>query len=880
MEKDKNNFQDKIRQMLKEGEADDYVMVAFFIDRFQLISTFYGADEGDRMLAYIEKTLRRIEEKENGFTYGKVGVDVFCFAMEYKQKAVEKVVADIKEVMESFDAEYDVEPNFGLYVIKDIGMPVDMMYNNASAAAKKCAGNYLQYFSYYTDEMDRQLKKEQEILNEMHGALEGEEFQVYLQPKYNIHSNLIVGAEALVRWMHPEKGVVSPGEFIPVFERNGFITKLDFYVWEQTCKILKNWIDLGHAPKPISVNLSRANLYLSKLVENITKLVDKYGIPHQLLEFEITEGTYAMEPAALIRVTEGLRANGFVIAMDDFGTGYSSLNILKDIEIDILKLDMQFMVDSKDSSRGQNILASMLRMAKWLKIPVIVEGVETQEQIDFLKSVGCEYVQGFYFAKPMPITEYEELCDKEYMARDNVKGSEEYDYDIDLLFQSNPQMQLLFGDLLQPLAVFEFDGMNMEMVRVNEAYFDMFGADDNAVRMGRPIELVGDQYKETVLNAFVRATAKKGTSYCEFIRYLADGTTCWIGLKLRYVKELGGKHVIMGIFDDITAQKQIDFELFRYRRVVSGESSEEKIMLIVDDEYENRRQLMEVFGQDYHILQASDGAEALKVLEEEADVSIILLDLIMPEIDGWSFLRHRKEDDDLMGIPVIVLSEKINRRDQEEAMNLGVSDYIVRPFVAEIVKKRVNNAIDAVTLMKETMKKVVNASRFVQIDQLTGLYKKDSALLVIEEYLKDFSDEKNALLLFHIDELPQQSRRYAQLYQDSLLRKIGEILRDTFRQDDICFRLDSNTICAFARNFKAISKLKKRLAEFGELFLADNKSGSLELTYNIGAVYTPECGETINQLLDNARNALQKSTLAGKNKCCVYFVAEDREEIK
>lgn len=876
MENGKNNFQEKTRKMLEDGKANNYVMVAFFIDRFQLISAFYGAKEGHRMLDYVEKTLTDIEEKEDEFIFGKVGSDIFSFAMKYEQITVENIITSIKETMEDFDAEYDVELNFGLYVIKDKNMAVDMMYNNASAAAKKCAGNYLKYFSYYTDEMDMQLKKEQEILNEMHGALERGEFQVYLQPKYNIHSNLIVGAEALVRWLHPEKGVVSPGEFIPVFERNGFITKLDFYVWEQTCKILKKWLDQGISPKPISVNLSRANLYLSKLVKNITDLADKYGIPHHLLELEVTESTYATKPTTLIRVAEALRANGFAIAMDDFGTGYSSLNILKDIEIDILKLDMQFMVNSKNSSRGQNILASMLRMAKWLKIPVIVEGVETQEQVDFLKSVGCEYVQGFYYARPMTVAAYEELCGKEDLARDTVKDSETYDYDIDLLFQSNPQMQLLFGDLLQPLAIFEFDGTNMEMVRVNEAYFDLFGSDDNAIRMGKPIELVGDQYRETVQDAFSRATENMGTASCEFIRYMVNGTTIWIDLKLRYLKEIGGKHLILGLFNDITAQKQIDFELFKYRRVVIGENGDEKIMLLIGGKMENRHHLMELFTPDYNVLQASNGAEALDILEEEPDVSIVLLD----EMDGWEFLRHRKENGNLMGIPVILLTEQMSRTEQEEAMNMGVSDYIVRPFVPEIVKKRVSNAVDAVTLMRETMKRVTNASRFAQIDQLTGLYKKESAVVVIEEYLKDFSNEKNALLLFHIDDLSEQSKKYAHIYQDSLLRKIGAILRDTFRQDDICFRLSDDTICAFAKNFKAVSKLKKRLAEFGDLLLSDNKPESLELTYNIGAVYTPECGETINELLNNAKNALERSIVAGENKCCIHLVKKDRKEIK
>ncbi|MGF6375406.1 PAS domain S-box-containing protein [Clostridiales Family XIII bacterium PM5-7] len=566
MKRRKKDFQNKVHQLLDQKKADSYVITAFFIDRFQLITTFYGEQEGERILDGIETALMEIQNKNEDFVFGRIGIDVFCFAMEYEKNVVEELLAEIKFRLEGFDAEYDVNPNFGLYVIKDMSLPIDMMCNHASVAAKKSAGNHLRFFSYYTEEMDILLKREQEILNEMHGALERGEFHIYFQPKYNIHTNFIAGAEALVKWIHPHKGIISPTEFIPIFERNGFITKLDFYVWEQTCKQLKCWIDQGFAPKPISMNLSRANLYLSKLEQIITDLVDRYGIPYHFIELEITESTYATESEILSRVTENLRAKGFLVAMDDFGTGYSSLNILKDIEIDILKLDMQFMVQSKNSRRGQKILASMLRMAKWLKIPVVVEGVETHEQVNFLKSVGCELVQGFYYAKPMTVEAYEELCYKEYLDKKTKIVS---DYDIDLLFGYNEELQRLFGNILQPLVIFEFDGVNMKMIKVNEAYLDHYGADDDAVSMDRPIEFVGEPYRKIVENAFYRSTLKSGTSSCEFIRYMMDGKEVWIELKLRYIKQMDHKHIILGIFDDITTQKKIDSVLEEAKRMVA-----------------------------------------------------------------------------------------------------------------------------------------------------------------------------------------------------------------------------------------------------------------------------------------------------------------------
>ena len=251
--------------------------------------------------------------------------------------------------------------------------------------------------------MSLRLEREQEIINEMNHALEAGQFCIYLQPKYDLEKSMLCGAEALVRWIHPEKGMVSPGEFIPIFEKNGFIAKLDYYIWEMVCKQLQIWMKQGMQPKPISVNVSRVNLCNPQIVDRITELTKRYEIPPELFQLELTESAYMDNPVVMKQVIKKLRSNGFTILMDDFGNGYSSLSILKDMEIDILKIDMSFFGDSEIPGRGENIIASVVRMAKWLNIPSIAEGVERKDQVNFLRGVGCEFVQGYYFARPMPI---------------------------------------------------------------------------------------------------------------------------------------------------------------------------------------------------------------------------------------------------------------------------------------------------------------------------------------------------------------------------------------------------------------------------------------------------------------------------------------------
>lgn len=402
-------FFDITKTTLANNPTKKFIMVYSSIERFPFITAYYGEKEGDSLVKYIAGKLDEICHKCDLFTYARVESDVFCFCMEYSDGIIEFIVKRFRFMLEKYGADYDLEPNFGIYIIEDNSMSIERIYNNAALAAKEGENQYLNYYTIYTGELDERLKNEQKILNDMHKALENDEFIIYMQPKYNVYTNKIVGAEALVRWQHPDRGLISPGTFIPVFEKNGFIAKLDYYVWEKTCQILRNWIDEGIDPNPISVNISQVDIYNTNLAQNIIRLSDKYNIPHRLLELEITESSYGNNPEDVIKVVDELRKNGFTILMDDFGNAYSSLNLLKDIEIDVLKLDMRFLSDTKKTGRSENIIASVIRMAKWLHIDVIVEGVEEARQAEFLRTVGCNYAQGYYYCHPVAVSEYETI---------------------------------------------------------------------------------------------------------------------------------------------------------------------------------------------------------------------------------------------------------------------------------------------------------------------------------------------------------------------------------------------------------------------------------------------------------------------------------------
>lgn len=405
----KKKFFEITHQMLISNPNKDFAFVRLDIDRFKLINTFFGMKEGDRLLKYIASELKRFSLDNTLFTYGRIEADVFCVCLAYDENTAKLLLSTAREALENYDLNYSIVPSFGIYIVKNKELPVHTMFDMATLASKQCKDSYVEFYSIYNEVLSRTLIREQEITNEMDFALENGQFQLYLQPKYNLKSGSPNGAETLVRWIHPIKGIINPSNFIPLFERNGFISKLDFYIWEKACQLIRHWIDCGYNPLPISVNVSRVNLYNPKLEYALINLVEKYEIPPYLLNLELTESAYTDNPAIIKKIMTRLHSYGFIVMMDDFGSGYSSLNILKDIHIDILKLDMKFLSNNENPDRGESILSSIIEMAHKLNITVIAEGVETEAQATFLNNVGCDYAQGFYFDRPMPISDYEDL---------------------------------------------------------------------------------------------------------------------------------------------------------------------------------------------------------------------------------------------------------------------------------------------------------------------------------------------------------------------------------------------------------------------------------------------------------------------------------------
>ena len=409
----KEYFYQQVRDRLRENPEKEYTIVCSNIENFKLYNDTFGTEAGDRLLREIADLTRQMMGSSG--ICGRFGADRFLCLQEREREQEDRLSFGNSKLTVSSVLK-NLVMRWGIYEVIDRSVPVEQMCDRAQLAADSIKGQYNQYFAIYDDALRGKLLREQAITEAMVTALNEGQFKVYLQPKYSLHDDGLAGAEALVRWVHPEWGFMSPGEFIPLFEKNGFITQLDRYVWEEVCRLLRDWREKGYASIPVSVNVSRADVYQVDLVETLQDVVERYGVEPGQLHLEITESAYTENPGQILDTVARLRQQGFVIEMDDFGSGYSSLNMLNQMKLDILKLDMKFIQSETAKPAEQGILRFIVSLARWLNLSVVAEGVETREQLERLREIGCDFVQGYFFARPMPDAEFEALL-KEQSAR-------------------------------------------------------------------------------------------------------------------------------------------------------------------------------------------------------------------------------------------------------------------------------------------------------------------------------------------------------------------------------------------------------------------------------------------------------------------------------
>lgn len=547
-------FMEEARRFIPGAVPGAYCMAAIDILHFRLYNKLHGRDGGDRFLRRTAQRLEAIRAEHSGAT-GYFEGDNFCVVMPWRMELLEQlweaVAADINQEGSVIGA----VPLLGVAPIDDLELPPEIYYDRATLALGQAAAR--SHIICYDPGMENDLEEEMRLLLEVTGALERDEFIFFAQPQCDISTGKVVGAESLVRWQSPTKGIIPPGKFIPALERSGAIYLLDRQVWEKVFQWLRSWIDRGYRPVPISINISRIDIMSMDVPAYLLSLLEKYDLPPKYIKAEITESAYAEEDETINSTVDRLRAAGFLVMMDDFGSGYSSLNMLKSVPVDVIKIDMRFLeIGEGEEQKGIGILESIVNMARLMGLPIIVEGVETLQQENVLRSMGCRYTQGYYYYKPLPIDQFEAaLADERRLDHTGLHCKQVEAFHVREFMDGNLFTDSMVNSILGPSAIYDLHDGRIDITRVNEQYYSLVGLDvsDNKDLSRKVWDNVRDDDRHILLGLLEQAYENPHAGAEGNIHYLrVDGKVLWVHNRVFFQRETEGHRLYFVSLADVT----------------------------------------------------------------------------------------------------------------------------------------------------------------------------------------------------------------------------------------------------------------------------------------------------------------------------------------
>lgn len=433
-------FIERCSSLFEKYSNSKFVMIGFSISNMGTINQLYGPSEGDKALIYAAEVLKK--NVSGSYTYAHVNSNLFGILLrDSSEENILDIIHAITEGLKEYSPTFAVTAVFGICSIdrkRTQDSLMDIM-NRTLLAQKAVTDPKIANYAYYTEELSNKYNENKRMSMEMEDALEKHKFIPYLQPMVDLHSYQIVAAEALIRWDYPGQGLLSPYAFLPLFENTSLIRSLDYYMWEECCKIIRHWIDNKITPLPLAMNISPIHLQTTAFIDKLEELVKNYLIPKELLILELPERGVSNVSRETEEIIRQLRNHGFCLCIDNFGSVHSPLNVLKDYPIDRIKLDRSFLTRNSSSTEGLTILRYLIAMAKELNLTVITEGVESLDQSNALADLGCDIAQGYFFAKPLPVRDFDQL--KKSMLHTLYRPSEYYptfaDFskDVDILAQ-------------------------------------------------------------------------------------------------------------------------------------------------------------------------------------------------------------------------------------------------------------------------------------------------------------------------------------------------------------------------------------------------------------------------------------------------------------
>jgi diguanylate cyclase (GGDEF)-like protein len=658
--------------------------------------------------------------------------------------------------------------------------------------------------------------------------------------------------------------------FVPLFERNGFITKLDFWIWEQACKLLRQWTDDGLPVIPLSLNISRIDLYYPHLCDHLLALLEKYHLETSLLKLEITESAYIDDPEGLSEVVKAFRAAGFQVLMDDFGSGYSSLSTLKDMPINIMKIDMRFLATLEGSPRAANILTSVIRMAKWLDMPVIAEGVETKAQLDFLHSIGCDMGQGFYFSRPLSAADFEKLFRAESLIAEPAQATAQQAVDFNMLWDYGREVNLLFDGAVGGMAIYEMIRGELKAQRVNDAYYRMTGCTPQEVftAAGPSLHCLQNEDQSLLLDACNRAVDSGQLETVVVRRNPGEGAPVWLEYKIRHLTTSADYSVLFFLVRDMTVQKEW-----------------ENVLLPMDEQYQRI-----FFSEALFVFGIQPGAHRLDLIYQAENAE----ELFFPYLYYCKLDKGYCHPQDLPQVKAALSHKHFQRlyetQKQEYKMQTRIKNrqevWVWVELTLHLLKSpdaaspRFVISVKVIDHQKRTEAELLTRA---EIDSISLLYNRGTIQDRISKRLIAAPAESHAFFLLDIDSFKRINDTLGHAIGDGVILSIATVLRKRFRSTDLIGRLGGDEFVALMsyhpENGKSdIDQTALRILNaIGEIVLPGHWDAPL--TVSLGISVAPQDGITFEELYQYADKALYSVKARGKNGYALYSNLSPAEKL-
>lgn len=890
------------------------------INHFHMINERYGRAYGDEVLKRVAGKIRDVIEDSGGLAC-RQGADTFmiyCPHRESYQEIMEQAAIGLSGEEETVDNR--VRLRMGLYSDADKSIDVERRFDRAKMAADMVRGSFTNNIGVYDSTLHEKEIYAERLIEDFSTAIAENQFQVYYQPKFDVRPDtpILASAESLVRWVHPDLGMISPGVFIPLFEENGLIQRLDTFVWKETARQIREWKENFDYAVPVSVNVSRIDMYDPNLLQTLKGIVDEYGLTTNDLVLEVTESAYTQDSAQIIETVEKLRAIGFRIDMDDFGTGYSSLNMISTLPIDTLKLDMRFIRDAFREDGNTRMLEVIIEIAEYLSVPIIAEGVETEEQLDALKALGCEFVQGYFFSRPVPASEFEpfilqrkeaEKAEKEHT--DDQLDTEHEKILEDMLARTEQQENRgMITDQTTERATDQVEVSALEhekggsgiQLRTANAFFiilalaaaiALFFSDLSVTRGYQNMEQASDRYIQAQLAA---SDLESGSDY------LTDRVRCFV--------VTGEIDYLDDFWEEVNVTKTRDQAVENLEALIGSNDTTALASLTTALELSNELIHTEELAMrltleagDYDMSSVPEEVMAIELSEEDLALSP---EEMRAKAETLVFDNNYMHAKDRIRENVSQCTQALIRSSSQELERasarmsilvnvqtlLTIAFFLIVLVIVMIISSQIRKPLSKMVQMMRNQETIpptgVEELRFVtrtyntilhenkiarerlsheaSHDALTGLFNRGAY-----DLLMDSVDTSHmALILIDVDYFKQVNDTYGHAVGDRVLKRVAEILQHSFRSVDIICRLGGDEFAVvMTRANSSMRQLVLNKIKHANDLLQNPKDDLPPVSLSVGVAFSDRENPQ-GDIFKDADVALYRVKEAGRNGCQVY----------